>query len=264
MSEVSTQLEQIVASGTLQNCKLNLRGSMSEQKPRSFNGLEARKLLRRARTAALATLNRDGEGPYVSVVNIATDVNGWPIILISRLAWHTRNLLINQKASILVSELPDSGDALTGPRVTIMGRFVPASGEAMKRRYLARHPAAQGYAGFSDFSFWRLEPQKIHAVAGFGRIETMAPDEVFLDSPDISAIEMSAIAHLNEEHSDAVRRYATQLLGAPDGPWAVASVDGDGAVLVLGEESLVLQFETPVNSAQELRKAFVELSKKVI
>lgn len=237
---------------------------MNEQKPRSFSGLEARKLLRRARTASLATLNRDGGGPYVSVANIATDVNGWPIILISRLAWHTQNLSVDQRASILVSELPAAGDALTGPRVTIMGRFAPASAGDIKRRYLARHPAAQGYAEFSDFSFWRLEPQQIHAVAGFGRIETMAPDEVFLNNPDLAAIEMSAITHLNEEHAAAVRRYATQLLGAPDGPWAVASVDADGAVLVLGEESLVLQFETPVSSAQELRKAFAELSRKAI
>jgi putative heme iron utilization protein len=233
---------------------------MNEQKPRSFTGVEARKLLRRARTASLATLNRDGSGPYVSVANIATDVNGLPIILISRLAWHTQNLLADARASILVSELPASGDALTGPRVTVMGRFIPSSAEDIRRRYLARHPEAAGYAGFSDFSFWRLEPETIHAVAGFGRIETMAPHEVFLQNPDIAAIEMSAISHLNEEHAEAVRRYATRLLGAADGPWSVAAVDADGALLVLGEESLVLPFEKSVSSAQELRQVFVQLS----
>jgi putative heme iron utilization protein len=235
---------------------------MTERKSRSFTGAEARKLLRRARTASLATLNRDGSGPYVSVANMATDISGWPIILISRLAWHTQNLLADGRASILASELPPSGDALTGARVTVMGRCEPASISDVKRRYLARHPAAEDYAEFSDFSFWRLVPQQIHAVAGFGRIETMAPDEVFLRMPDMAAIEMSAIAHLNEEHSDAVRRYATQLFGAPDGPWAVASVDADGAVLTLGEESLVLQFETPVGSASELRGAFRRLSER--
>jgi len=235
---------------------------MSEQKLRSFSGLEARRLLRRARTASLATLNRDGGGPYVSAANIATDVNGWPIILISRLAWHTQNLLADERASVLVSELPATGDALTGARVTVMGRFEPTSAMEVRRRYLARHPVAEGYAGFSDFSFWRLEPQQIHAVAGFGRIEFMAPNEVFLNAPDIAALEMSAITHLNEEHSDAVRRYATRLLGAADGPWVVAAVDSDGAVLVLGEESIVLPFETPVTSAQELRHAFAQLSQR--
>lgn len=234
---------------------------MNEQKPRSFTGVEARRLLRRARTAALATLNRDGS-PYVSVANIATDIGGLPIILISRLAWHTQNLLTDSRASVLVSELPPFGDALTGARVTIMGRFEPTSDSNIKRRYLARHPAAEGYAGFTDFSFWRLMPQQIHAVAGFGRIETMTQDEVFLQTPDIAAIEMSAITHLNEEHADAVRRYATQLLDASDGPWAIASVDADGAVLTLGEESLVLQFENPVSSAQELRNAFRQLSEQ--
>lgn len=235
---------------------------MSEQKPRSFTGTEARQLLRRARTAALATLNREGGGPYVSVANIATDVAGWPVILISRLAWHTQNLLADERASILVSELPAAGDALTAARMTVMGRFLPSSEADVRRRYLARHPAAEGYAGFSDFSFWRLEPRQIHAVAGFGRIETMAPQEVFPPSPDIKAIEMSAITHMNEEHADAVRRYATELLGAPDGPWTVTSVDADGAVLTLGEESLVLPFEKPAGSAQELRKAFEQLSRR--
>jgi hypothetical protein len=235
---------------------------MNQQKPQSFTGLEARRLLRRARTASLATLNRDGGGPYVSVANIATDIGGRPIVLISRLAWHTQNLLADARASILVSELPTSGDALTGVRVTVMGRFEPTSDAQVRRRYLARHPAAEGYAGFSDFSFWRLEPQQVHAVAGFGRIETMSADEVFLHSHDMAAIEMSAISHVNEEHADAVRRYATQLLKAADGPWVVTSVDADGVVLVLGEESLVLQFETSVSSAQELRRAFAELSSR--
>ena len=95
---------------------------------RSFSGNEARNLLRRARTATLGTLNREDGIPYASLVNVATDVRGCPLILVSTLAWHTRNLLADPRASIMVAEMPETGDALTGARVTVMGRFVEDRG----------------------------------------------------------------------------------------------------------------------------------------
>ena len=98
-----------------------------------------------------------------------------PLILVSKLAWHTQNLLADARASVLVGELPPTGDALVGPRVTVLGRFEPVEDANLRRRYLARHPQAGLYADFPDFSFWRLNPSGIHGVAGFGRIETLTP-----------------------------------------------------------------------------------------
>jgi putative heme iron utilization protein len=146
---------------------------------RTFSGAEAQALLARARIASLGTLDHETGGPYVSVINLATDRAGLPIILISKLARHTQNLLKDPRASILVSELPKEGDALTGPRVTILGNFRQTPGDDLRDLYVARHPDSAMYAGFSDFSFWRLEPTLVHAVAGFGRIETLPPEEVF-------------------------------------------------------------------------------------
>ena len=103
---------------------------MSER--RSFSGEEARNLLRRARTATLGTLNADDGIPYASLVNVATDVRGWPLILVSTLAWHTRNLLADPRASLMVAEVPATGDALTGPRVTVMGRFAKVEDAAVQ------------------------------------------------------------------------------------------------------------------------------------
>ncbi len=145
----------------------------------AFTGIEARALLERAKTATLASLDREGGIPYASLVNVATDVDGRPIIFISALAWHTRNLSADGRASLMVAELPEHGDALTGSRVTIMGRFMPCEKPDLRQRYLTQHPQAETYIDFSDFSFWRLEPEIIHAVAGFGRIETFKPEAVF-------------------------------------------------------------------------------------
>lgn len=232
---------------------------------RSFTGTEARRLLRRARTAALGTSNLDPPGPYISLANIATDGPGRPIIFISKLAWHTRNILATPSGSIMVSEIPAEGDALTGPRVTIMGDFEPIAAAEISERYAEHHPAARFYLEFPDFSFWRLIPQKIHAVAGFGRIETMDPDEVFLPESAAAAVMASvpgAIAHMNEDHADAVALYATKLLAAPAGDWRITAIDPDGAHLGLVDKVLRLAFEEPVTSPDGLRQAFVALARK--
>lgn len=226
---------------------------------RSFSADEARKLLRRARTATLGTLNSDDGVPYASLVNVATDVRGLPVLLVSTLAWHTRNLLTDARASLMVAEVPPSGDALTGPRVTIMGRFTRVDDPSLRRRYLARHPAAELYAGFGDFAFWRMEAERAHAVAGFGRIETIPADELFPSADEMTALEESAIDHMNEDHDDAIQRYAGHLFGATPGGWKISGIDTDGADLRRGEEVLRLSFPRRVQSAGDLRKLLAEL-----
>lgn len=224
-------------------------------RPRSFTGIEARLLLRRARTGTLATLNREGGIPYASLANVATDVDGRPVILVSALAWHTRNLLADSRASLMVAEIPAMGDALTGPRISVMGRFVKLGEERLSRRYLARHPDAAIYAGFGDFALWRLEPELIHAVAGFGRIETLEASEVFPSTPEMETIEESAISHMNADHADAVQQIAAALGGEGSGRWRIAALDGDGADLVQEAQTLRLTFAEPVATAGELRRA---------
>jgi putative heme iron utilization protein len=221
-----------------------------------------RQLLRRARTCSLSTLNAEDGIPYGSLANIATDVAGRPIILISRLAWHTKNLAADARGSVLAGEIPETGDALVGPRVTVLGRFERVEDGNLRRRYLARHPPAAMYADFADFSFWRLEPASIHGVAGFGRIETLTPREVFPAVTEMEALETSAIEHLNRDHGDAVQLYATRLLGGAPGDWRVLAIDPDGADLGAGGQGLRLSFEEPVTSADSLRRTFAELSKK--
>lgn len=225
-----------------------------------FEGLEARLLVRRARTGTLASIDRAGGGAYASLVNVASDVDGAPFLLISKLAWHTQNLLADGRGSLMVAELPEAGDGLTGARVTVMGRWAEAGGARLKRRYLARHPEAAIYADFGDFAFWRLKPEVIHAVVGFGRIEILSAAEVFPPATEMEALEESAIAHMNEDHADAVRRYATKLLGAADGDWRIAAIDPDGADLSDGRQSLRLAFPEPVYGAETLRPAFMALS----
>ena len=233
---------------------------MSER--RSFSAEEARNLLRRARTGTLGTINADDGTPYASLVNLATDVRGCPLVLVSTLAWHTRNLQADPRGSVMVAEIPPDGDALTGPRVTVMGRFSKVEAGAAARRYLARHPAAEMYAGFGDFGFWRLEPERAHAVAGFGRIETMPANEMFPSADEMIALEEGAVQHMNDDHDDAIQRFAGKLLGATPGGWKIMAIDPDGADLRRGENVLRLSFDAPVYSGGALRLLLARLGEK--
>jgi heme iron utilization protein len=230
-----------------------------------FSGAEARRLLRQIRHGSLATLDRETGYPYASLVNFATDLTGQPVIFISRLARHTYNLLSTPKASLLAARLPSSGDVLTGARVTVLGDFEPVAREDLAGRYGDHHPQARMYLDFPDFSFWRLKAKLVHGVAGFGRIETLdastmlLPESSLIGFGDLAA---SAAAHMNEDHADAVRLYATRLLGKGEANWRVTSIDPDGVVLEADGDAVRLDFGAVALSPEALRAAFVELAQR--
>src|SRR5580692_5692765 len=126
----------------------------------------AKALLRTARAGSLATLDRNTGHPFASLVNVATDVDGAPLILVSRLATHTANLEADGRASVLLAA-GGKGDPLAHPRLTLLGGFVQVPRDdprepRLRRRFLARHPKSELYAGFADFSFWRLDAVSAH------------------------------------------------------------------------------------------------------
>ncbi len=181
-------------------------------------GKLSKSLLRRSRQGALATLMAGSGDPYCSLVNVATDVDGTPILLISRLALHTRNILADNRVSLMLDERAP-GDPLEGARIMLAGRAEEGAGdmEAVRRRYLNAHPSAEAFAGFKDFSFFRIRPGGAHLVAGFGRIVDLKPKQFLTDIGDAAALqqaEQEAIEHMNADHRDTLDLYATRLLGA--------------------------------------------------
>jgi hypothetical protein len=227
----------------------------------------AKDLLRTARSGTLATIDRNTGHPFASLVNVATDVDGSPLILISRLATHTANLENDGRASLLLAAV-GRGDPLAHPRLTVLGAFVPvarenASEARLRRRFLARHPKSELYAGFADFSFWRLAVVSAHLNGGFARAADLKAADVLTDVSDAENLldaEADAVSHMNDDHAGAVRLYATKLLGGDDGPWRLIGLDPEGADLALGDAALRLPFPQRVTSAQTLRRTLVELA----
>lgn len=125
-------------------------------------------ILAAGRSGALSTHSVERPGfPFASFVHYALDERGRPLLLLSGLAVHARNLAADPRASLLAAE----GDAQASARATVVGRAVKLAGEdaaAARRAYLERHPEAKAWAAFGDFALWRLEPEGSYVVAGFG------------------------------------------------------------------------------------------------
>jgi heme iron utilization protein len=225
----------------------------------------ARSLLRRSRQGALATLMAGSGDPYCSLVNVASHPDGSPILLISRLALHTRNILHDSRVSLMLDERAE-GDPLEGSRIMLSGRAEEASAtdsESLSRRYLNAHPSAQAFVGFGDFSFFRILPNAAHLVAGFGRIVDLSPKQFLTDISDAEALleaEQGAIEHMNIDHRDAVNLYASKLLGAQAADWRCTGCDPDGIDLQAGARTLRLDFPERVTGPGELRKMLVRLA----
>jgi hypothetical protein len=239
------------------------------QAPADFDPrTEAKGLLRATRAGSLATLDRNTGHPFASLVNVATDIDGSPLILVSRLSTHTANLEVDGRASLLLAS-SGKGDPLAHPRLTLLGSFMQVARESsdgvrVRRRFLARHPKSELYAGFGDFSFWRLGVVSAHLNGGFARAADLKAADVLTDmsgADELMATEEGAVTHMNADHAEAVRLYATKLLGADEGKWRLTGLDPDGLDLALGDATLRLPFPERVTGGAQLRQVVVELAK---
>lgn len=231
-------------------------------------GFAARTLMRGATLATLATLSRPGmeggmEGwPSPSLVLVAFDLDASPLLLISRLAEHTRNLEADGRCGLLFDATAGHDDRLTGPRLSVQGVAERAGDPMLLERFIARHPSASTYAGFRDFALWRVTVRRGHMVAGFGRIHSLEPDALRLPPADWQALAPrhdDIVAHMNQDHADAVALYATRLLDQPAGDWRLTGIDPDGCDLSAGPLTTRLPFATRIRDADRARAELVRL-----
>lgn len=223
-----------------------------------------RSLLGRSRQGALATLMPGSGDPYCSLVNVASLPDGSPVLLISRLAVHTKNILADPRVSLMLDERAP-GDPLEGARIMLAGTAEEARDDAdlLKRRYLAAHPAAEDFVGFKDFSFFRIVPTGVHLVAGFGRIVDLAPKDFLTDLTGADALveaEPDIVAHMNADHMDTMNLYAVKLLGATEGEWRCTGCDPEGLDLQDDRRTLRLDFPERITSPGPLRQALKALA----
>lgn len=223
---------------------------------------QARKIIRAARAATLAT-QRDGQ-PFASLVTPACAPDLSPLLWLSTLAEHTRELMREPRCALLFAGAPAEANPQTAPRVTLTGTAERIEDPALKSRWLARHPYASIYADFGDFALWRIKPGGALLVGGFARARRLRVAELMPDPASLAAVaeaEAEIVAHVNQDHPDAVAAIAQGLLGGGPGAWRLLAVDVDGLDLGLDETVLRLDFGAPATGPDSVRAELIRAAR---
>ena len=221
------------------------------------------------RGANAATLASSAEGqPFASLVTPATAPDLSPLLWLSTLSAHTRQLAAEPRCALLFTGTAEGPNPQTAPRVTITGlaeRVPEAEVPALKARWLARHPYAALYADFADFSLWRVRIGGALHVGGFARAERIKASELAPDPEAVAAIlaaEADIIDHMNTDHADAVAAIAQGLLGGGAGAWRMVAVDVDGCDLSDGNQTVRLAFLARLSDSDAVRAALIRATRE--
>jgi heme oxygenase (biliverdin-IX-beta and delta-forming) len=234
--------------------------AMAEEAP---SGADVRALMRRTDRASLATLMGDGS-PYASLVLLALDHDASPLLLLSNLAEHSRNIARDSRVSLLIDGTAGLDDPLTGSRASLTGSVAIVDEPRLLARFTNRHPSSAGYAGFGDFHLYRMQVSRAHLVAGFGRIRWIEGSEVLLagDHSALAGAEPSIIAHMNNDHAEGVNRIAARAReSGPREGWAMTGIDPEGADFRSGGTIARAPFRAQIRDAGAARSELVHLAR---
>jgi heme iron utilization protein len=231
---------------------------------------EARTLLAATNIATLGTLSADGY-PWASLVAYGALENGSPVLCISTLAEHRRNLESDDRASLMVAAPGVTRDPLAGGRVSLAGRARKAEGEeeAIARKvHIDAVPQAAAYAGFEDFAFFVMDVERVRWVGGYGRMDSVDGTQ-FAEAEADPVVNQAgfAIKHLNDDHPDALLAMAKALGGYPDATVAVCTgADRYGLDLNVetprGRAPARVHYAEAIGEADGMRTATVELARR--
>jgi putative heme iron utilization protein len=221
---------------------------------------DAKRLMRLARTGALATLEAGGGAPLTTLIGVASDFDGAPLFLMSTLSRHTRNLAHDPRASLLLTGAHERGDPLNHPRVTLSGKIEQTAAPRAKVRYLQRNPKAGLYAGFADFAMWQLRIDDVHFNGGFGRAAPLTVAEVLIPRDGEAALaeaEERLLAEANALGGAQLARLAGRNALLP--AWRAIGLDAEGLDLAAGGRAARAEFAAPAHDPEAWRTHLKQL-----
>ncbi len=228
------------------------------------NGDAARRFVRGQHSGVLSTISKRVEGfPFGSVAPFILDQSGCPVILISTLAEHTKNIDVDPRVSLIVQ--PYSPDMQVAGRVTLLGlarRLDDKS--ALGPRYLRFHPQAESYFAMHDFSFYRIDPVRIRYIGGFGKIHWVEPAQYLFAESALAKQENDILQHMNSDHAENLRAYCRHVHAVETTQVAMIGIDPDGFDVRCAdagaERVLRFDFAAPVTNSLQARQALVALA----
>lgn len=223
---------------------------------------EARQLLRAHRYGVLSTLSKKFDGhPFGSIAPFLVDHDGSLLIFISTLAEHTKNIQQDARVSLIAHDHHNTDMQAQG-RVTLLGtaQAIPDKAQA-GTRYLRYFPEAASYFATHDFSFYRIVPQALRYIGGFGNINWVAAEDYRVPPYPLIEQEDDVLAHMNADHADSLRRYCAHVHQVEALNVEMLGIDCDGFDVRADAQVLRFNFTQSVLDAQQARQALVALSR---
>lgn len=224
-------------------------------------GRAARQAVRRHLSGVLSTHSKRFPGfPYGSAIPHVIDPQGCPVILISELAEHTHNVLADGRVSYLVSER--GAQLQSAGRASLLGRAREIRREDIQARYLRYQPEGERALGLGGFHFFRIEPQHVRFIEGFGGVHWITGAAYVAPQVTLADAETDILMHMNQDHADTMRAYCSHVHGVQPQKAVMIGIDLDGFDLRADDAVLRFEFNDPVTSPAEARKALVELAQR--
>ena len=223
----------------------------------------ARHLLASCRHGVLSTISVDLPGyPFGSITPYVTSHAGEPLILISTLAQHTRNILADPRVSLTVHDAANP-DVQAAARLTWVGEAVkvdPADAGA-RARYMRYFPEAEGYFEAHDFDLYRLTLKRARYIGGFGRIFWVEPEEMGIANP-FAETEAGIVQHMNEDHAHNLIAYCRAFQGLNPSAAVMLGIDAEGFDVLADERLVRFTFEAAISTPEEARVALVKMARR--
>jgi len=228
----------------------------------SDNALTARRLLNHQSFGVLSTHSIDVRGyPFGSIAPYTLNHDGEPIILISSIAQHTRNIKESNKVSLTVFD-PHADDPQAASRLTWIGdaESIDPSDADSRDRYLRYFPSAESYFQTHDFSFYRVSLRRARFIGGFGEIYWIEPDAMLARNP-FRDTEKGIVDHMNQDHQKALNHYCKVLKGIDASVVSMTGIDSEGFDMLAGKLKLRIDFDSPISTPEQARKELVRLAR---
>lgn len=226
--------------------------------------LEAQQFLFSAQKGILSTHSAKFVGyPFGSVAPYVVNHQGMPVILISSLAEHTKNIIQNAHVSLVVFN--NEADLQANSRLTLLARAEQTDKQngLLRDRYLRYMPQAETYFDAHDFSFYTLYITHARYIAGFGKMGWVEGESFQIPTNMLFTEEPGILNHMNQDHIENLKAYCEYYHKLSPTKVEMVGIDSLGFdVRVEDHQTLRFNFEQPINNAQEARMALVAMAKQ--
>lgn len=221
---------------------------------------KARQLLAGAFSGVLSTQSLEFPGhPFGSVVPFMLDREGLPLLLLSHLSQHTKNIDADPHCGLTLIEA-GAGDVQQRCRLSAVGDTRPVEGETDVERYFDYYPQSRMYHEELGFRFYRFRPERFHWNGGFATARWFSTARIVRANPFDPAVEARIRDHMNRDHLAALAGYLAAVGPVPEDDVKMAGMDAEGLDLRCGDRLFRLALPREVGTAEEARQVLIEMA----